>query len=46
MLFREESRSLDKTFKQKNLSLADVKLRFFMLDSVDCFLPHIYAAAK
>ena len=29
MLFREESRSLDKTFKQKNLSLADAKLRFF-----------------
>ncbi|GEM_PF-5087489 len=29
MLSREESQSLDKTFKLKNLSSADAELRFF-----------------
>jgi hypothetical protein len=30
MLSREESQSLDKTFTQKDLSLADAKLRSFL----------------
>jgi len=42
MLSREESWSLEKLSKLKNLSSADAKLRFFMLDSADHFLPPIY----
>ena len=39
-LSHTESRDLGTTFKLKNLSLAEAKLRFFfMLDSVDRFLP-------